>query len=46
MYFIELKNNIKLKNMIEFFVNNIDHPHRLEIVAEPSLVKALLSAKR
>jgi hypothetical protein len=46
MYIMDLKDNSKLKNTIEYFINNVNHPKKLELVAEPSLIKHLLSIKR
>jgi hypothetical protein len=43
---MDLEKNNTLKNVIEYFVNNINHPKKLEIVAEPSFIKYLLAAKR
>jgi hypothetical protein len=46
MYIIDLDKDKKLANMLTFFINNISHPSELEDVAEPSLIKTLLTIKR
>lgn len=43
---MDLEKNAKLTNIIEYFINHITHPKKLELVAEPSFIKHLLSIKR
>lgn len=46
MYLQDLTQDPELKALITYFVNNLTFPQRLEAVAEPTLVKRLLTLKR
>lgn len=46
MYLQDLTQDPELKALLTFFINNLTFAQRLEAVAEPTLVKRLLSLKR